>query len=159
MDISMLIEVHQYYINDLKSKLEKSKNNVCNAVTITAPQINANSTSEKNVNIYVEKLSCLENNIQIIDTNDLNIFTNSKTILTKNSGINTLPYITYRIPNDINIKSIIITRPACTSMMNAYIKVFDDKNTCIYESRVIQDSQCAKQVYTYNLPNPDPNVV
>ena len=159
MDISMLIEVHQYYINDLKSKLEKSKNNVSNAVTITAPQINANSTSEKNVNIYVEKLSCLENNIQIIDTNDLNIFTNSKTILTKNSGINTLPYIKYRTPNDINIKRIIITRPACTSMMNAYIKVFDDKNTCIYESRIIQASQCAKQVYTYNLPNPDPNVV
>ena len=43
----MLIEVHQYYINDLKSKLEKSKNNVSNETTNdSALHVNGDSSTD-----------------------------------------------------------------------------------------------------------------
>ena len=148
MDTNLLIEVHQYYINSLKNKIEALKSD---------QSVQDNSVAAKCINVYISNLSCIDNNVDIFNNADTNI-THTSTKTKSPTSTNSLPFITYTFSNEISIKKIIIKRPDCTNMLNACIKVFDNNNNCTYESVVIQQAQSANQYYTYTIPNRDPNI-
>ena len=61
MDTNLLIEVHQYYINLLKNKIEAQE---------SEQSIQDNSVAAKYINVYISNLSCIDNNQNTI-TNKL----------------------------------------------------------------------------------------
>ena len=149
MDTNLLIEVHQYYINSLKNKIEALKSD---------QSVQDNSVAAKCINVYISNLSCIDNNVEIFDNVDTNMTHTSTKTKTSPSSTNSLPFITYTFANEISIKKIIIKRPDCTNMLNVCIKVFDNNNNCTYESVVIQQAQSVNQNYTYTIPNGNPNI-
>ena len=148
MDTDLLIEVHQYYINSLKSKIEN----------LNASRDNSDTVSAKCITVYISNLSCIDNDVEIFNNFDANVTHTSTKTKTPLSPTNLLPFITYTFSEEIYIKKIVIKRPDCTSMLNAYIKVCDSNNNCTYESVTIQQSQCINKYYTYTIPNREPTI-
>ena len=150
MDTDLLIEVHQYYIKSLKSKIEKLKTESCVS--------RDNTILAKCITVYISNLSCIDNNVEIFDNTDTDVTHTSTKTKTPPSTTNPLPSVTFTFSNEVRIKKIIVKRPDCTSMLNAGVKILDSNNNCTYESTAIQQSRCANQYYTYTVPNRDPDI-
>ena len=76
MDVSMLIEVHQYYINNLKQKIrDNEKKNTPPTIVVSAPKITDNRACvpAKIVTLEIERVSCMHGCVEIYDSNGTNI--------------------------------------------------------------------------------------
>ena len=142
MDTELLIEVHQYYINSLKKQLSEEKKPLVESVLGTYGSV------------YISQTSCIHGNIKFYDSSDTEIrVTECKRTPGTSVGI---PCATYDFPSEKNIRRIVITRPVCTDMLNSYVKIFDGRNMCTYESTPIEQSRSMRTVYTYTVPQPSP---
>ena len=168
MDLSLLIEVHQYYINSLKQKnqeKEKSemKPNIVHYVP-SVPNVTQTNTSvlAKTVTLEIARVLCMHGNVKIYDItgNDITHTAQEQKLITpENTPENTLSKIRYDFPNQVNVQRIVITRPSCTNMVNSKIKITDSNNACLYESTPVTETQSLCHTYTYTIPNLVPSVL
>ena len=85
MDTYLLIEVHQYYTNSLKSKIEvlKAEHSVPQDKTVSA----------KCITTYISNLFCINNNVEIFNNADTNMTHTSTKTITPPSSTNSLLFI------------------------------------------------------------------
>ena len=148
MDITILIEAYQCYIKSLKSRID--------SVNIERNVSRDSSVSAKTITVYISNVSCIDNNVEIFDNTNIDVTQSSTKTKSPPTETNPLPSITHTFPNETSISRIVIRRPDCTSMLNAYVKICDGSNNCTYESVPIQSPRCIHQYYTYTIPNNDP---
>ena len=154
MDVSLLVEVHQFYIHSLQKKLQEAEKKL----PIIAPSVlNVNVSSSvpaKTVTLEIAQVSCIHGNVDIYDS--------SGTIVTHLAKTSTTPghpvKLHYAFPNQIHVQKIVIKRPLCTGMVNSTVKLVDCNNTCRYESTPITEAESMLTTYTYTMPQPRPTV-
>ena len=188
MNVSLLIEVHQYYINSLKEKiqeLEKKqvmqkktlvKQEPKDIIKISAPKlsptvIDATNTEGEVIAVSAKQVSCIAAktvSLEIAQTSCINygnfeIYDENERKLEDVPGelIAATEGSLHQIKyyfQEVSISRIEITRPLCTNMLNSRIKLFDSNNNCKYQSTAITQPYSMSHKYTYTMPNPDPVV-
>ena len=165
MDLSLLIEVHQYYINSLKQKnQEKEKSETKPNIVHYVPNVTQTNTGvlAKTVTLEIARVLCMHGNVKIYDItrNDITHTAQEQKLITpENTPENTLSKIRYDFPNQVNVQRIVITRPSCTNMVDSKIKITDSNNACTYDSTPVTEPQSLCHTYTYNIPNLVPTVL
>ena len=143
MDISLLVEVHQYYIKALRDKkTEDDKQRTPPTIVMQAVQ----TVQAKSITVYLSQLSCIANAVVIFNDTETNITHLTKS--TKQQGS-----ITYTFPNEQSVHRVIINRPDCTTMTGCYVCIKDNTNTTTYESIPIVNTQDMQRVYTFTIPH------
>ena len=146
MDVNLLIEVHQYYINSLKQKIQHTEHN-------PPPTVVSASALARTVTLEISRESC---NSIIIEFNN-----ETSTLLVPQkqevpTQANTSRKILYTFPRDVNIQRVRITRPVCTNMSASKIKIVDSNGTTTYESLPVNETQGRCHIYSFNVPNTVP---
>ena len=183
MNVSLLIEVHQYYINSLKEKiqeLEKKqvmqkktlvKQEPKDIIKISAPKlsptvIDATISEEEVTAVSAKQVSCIAAktvSLEIAQTSCINygnfhIYDENGRKLENVPGVLIPGGTQYIFSKEVSISRIEITRPLCTNMLNSKIKLFDSNNNCKYQSTAITQPDSMRYSYTYTMPNADPLV-
>ena len=183
MNVSLLIEVHQYYINSLKEKiqeLEKKqvmqrktlvKQEPKDIIKISAPKlsptvIDATNTEGEVIAVSAKQVSCIAAktvSLEIAQTSCINygnfeIYDENGRKLEDVPGVLIPGGTQYIFSKEVSISRIEITRPLCTNMLNSKIKLFDSNNNCKYQSTAITQPDSMRYSYMYIMPNPDPLV-
>ena len=167
MDLSLLIEVHQYYINSLKQKnQDKQKNETKPNIVHYVPNVPTTQTNTsvlaKTVTLEISRVLCMHGNVKIYDItgNDITLTAQEQKLITpENTPENVLSKIRYDFPNQVNLQRIVITRPSCTNMVDSKIKITDNNNACLYESTPVTETQSLYHTYTYTIPNLVPTIL
>ena len=183
MNVSLLIEVHQYYINSLKEKIQELqkiqamqkkthiKQEPKEVIKISAPNlsptvIDATNTEEEVIAVPAKQVSCIAAktvSLEVAQTSCINygnfeIYDENGRKLEDVPGVLIPGGTQYIFSKEVSISRIEITRPLCTNMLNSKIKLFDSNNNCKYQSTAITQPDSMRYSYTYTMPNADPLV-
>ena len=168
MDVSLLVEVHQYYIKSLKEKIrDNEKRETKPTIVVSAPAITQPVDNiipafvpAKLVTIEISQSSCLHGCVEIYDVSGTNIVNTARepvcSAVMRDS--NALRKIQFEFPNQTNVQRIVVARPPCTNMVNSRVRITDTTGTCTYESTPVTESQSLCRTYTYTVPNTVPIV-
>ena len=162
MDVNMLIEVHQYYINHLKEKIrDKEKKNTPPTIVVSAPKITDNRACApaKLVTLEIERVSCMHGCVEIYDSNGTNIASTAREpVCAVLNAADTLRKLQFEFPSQTYVQRIVVARPPCTNMKDSRVTITDCTNTCTYESTPVTEAQGFCRTYTYTVPNSVPDV-
>ena len=148
MDVNLLIEVHQYYINSLKQKITEHKP----PPTVIAP-VPVNFVIARTVTLEISRESCNSIIIEFYNETSTLLVPQKQEVPTQ---ANTSRKILYTFPRDVNIQRVRITRPVCTNMSGSKIKIVDSNGTTTYESLPVNETQGRCHIYSFNVPNTVP---
>jgi hypothetical protein len=148
MDVNLLIEVHQYYINSLKQKIQHTEHKPPPTVVGASA-----SALARTVTLEISRQSCNSIIIEFYDETSTLLVPQKQEVPTQ---ANTSRKILYTFPRDVHIQRVRITRPVCTNMSDSKIKIVDSNGTTTYESLPINETQGRCHIYTFNVPNTVP---
>ena len=148
MDVNLLIEVHQYYINSLKQKIQHTEHKPPPTVIAVL-----NFVIARTVTLEISRESCNSIIIEFYNETSTLLVPQKQEVPTQP---NTPRKILYTFPRDVNIQRVRITRPVCTNMSGSKIKIVDSNGTTTYESLPVNETQGRCHIYSFNVPNTVP---
>jgi len=155
LDKLLMLQIYEHYIKHLLNNQ--------NEQSVQPRQQAQTQLQIKSVTLYIKKFSsCIKNAVLMYTDNDNNI-TNTVTsthsdFYTRNESTNEMPWIKYTFPNnEMSLQKIVIQRPPCTDMHDAYIECRNNADTVVYKSNSITENTCSVY-YTFHLPNTTPEI-
>ena len=146
LDKVLMIQIYEHYIKHLQTQPNDTR-----AVVDDTLQI-------KSVTLFVNKFSsCMTNAVLMYidadNTTNTATCTNSD-FYTKNENMNEMPWIKYTFPHSstVSLRKIVVRRPLCTDMKDAYVQCRNSTDTVVYVSNAITENNCSS-TYTFHLSN------
>ena len=161
LDKVLMIQIYEHYIKHLQNENENTQ------IIETRAQPQEQELNIKSVTLYIKKFSsCIRNAVHMYVDNDNDITdtatstnsdfftTNENTTENTNETTINMPWIKYTFPQSstVSLKKIVVRRPPCTDMQNAYIECRDSTDTLVYKSNSITENSLSSN-YIFQIPN------